>query len=72
MKYLRLLVLLSFGSPALYVGSYLLTVEAAVERAAVADHRVPHYCVGGKVAERLYAPLHRLDTQIRAKFWHGS
>ena len=72
-KGVRMLVVMFIGSPAVYVSSYLLTVEAYVEK-AVADphhHRVPRYVVGGDTAAQIYAPLHKLDTQIRAKYWQG-
>ena len=71
MKWSRVMMLFSFGSTVLYVGSYLLTVEAAVEKVAHASHFAPHYRIGGKVAEQIYSPLHHLDTQLRTKYWQA-
>ncbi len=71
MKLSRLLTLFSLGTSLLYVISYLLTVEAAVEKHAQTSHIVPHYRFGGKFAEQIYSPVHHLDTCIRTKIWQG-
>jgi hypothetical protein len=69
-KYLRMMFLMSVGSPALYVSSYLLTVEAYLEKASGASPQtVAHYSVGGRAAQQFFGPLHKLDTQIRTKYW---
>ena len=65
----RIVVLYPFGSPLLYVGSYLLTVEASVEKIGANHLLLPHYSFGGKVAEQLYTPVHWVDTHVRTKYW---
>src|SRR5262245_50837432 len=60
--------------PSLYVGSYLLLVEQRPLRFMSGPGPWPHvlhYRIGGCLAEYAYAPLHRLDRQIRPTYWQG-
>jgi hypothetical protein len=71
MKLSRILTLFSLGSSLVYVVTYLLMAEAAVERYAMESRVVPHYRYGGEVAKQIYAPLHHLDTCVRTKYWQA-
>lgn len=70
MKLSRIWWLFTLIPSLFYVISYLLTVEANVEKVAQTVQTVAHYRFGGTIAENLYAPLHYLDRHIiRAKHW---
>jgi len=59
-------------SLAVYFGAYYATVIPTFE---FADDLiggiilVPRYTVGGKVAEFVFAPAHRLDVMLRPDVW---
>jgi hypothetical protein len=75
MRRLCVALLLVLLIPLLYVASYALQVEAKSPGFMCGIGpwpRYPEYRVGGKVAEMFFAPIHKLDKQIRPQHWKVS
>jgi hypothetical protein len=56
----------------LYVGSYLLLVEASplsFMSGIGPWPRVPDYRVGGKAAEVFFEPIQQIDERVRPQYW---
>jgi hypothetical protein len=55
----------------LYIGSYLVLVEASLTFMSGVGPwpRVPKYMVGGKAAEIFFAPIQKLDERLRPQHW---
>ena len=57
-----------------YVGSYYALVKP-VELELYHDYgsmgaiTVPHYAIGGLIADTIFSPIHKLDRQIRRDTW---
>ena len=60
---------------AIYFAAYYATMIPTFDLSNDADTRVilvPRYTVGGKVAEFVFAPAHRLDVALRPDVWERS
>jgi hypothetical protein len=64
--------LFAFGPLLLYAGSYFTLVRAdplPFMSGIGPWPRVPHYLVGGMVAEWIYSPIHAIDRRLRPRHW---
>jgi hypothetical protein len=59
--------------PILYVGSYLVLVQAERPFSVInGPGRLPRlvgYRIGGTIAEHVFAPIHAVDKQLRKDYW---
>ena len=72
MRAFRFKMAIALAAPLLYVGSYLLLVEASpldFMTGVGQWPRVPTYRVGGMTAAMFFAPLQYLDERLRPEYW---
>jgi hypothetical protein len=74
-RWLTILLAVLAAMPLLYVLSYLALVRAEFVTFKMGESfgpwpKVPEYRFGGNVARHIFHPIQRIDTQIRASYWH--